>query len=91
MIDREPTTQHAFSLIEVVVALVILGILSAFAIIAIGRSRKDLERQNVAKEFKISLERARFDSVKRRASDCNNMSRVEITSATSFTLLTDSC
>ncbi|HKX84344.1 MAG TPA: type II secretion system protein, partial [Pyrinomonadaceae bacterium] len=82
-------TEPGFSLIEVVIALAILGILTAFAIVAIGSSAKDLQRQNIATQFKNSLERARFDSVRRRANECDSMSRVEITSGTSFTLLTD--
>lgn len=89
MIDPEFESQYGFSLAELLVVVVILGVLAAFAIIALGNSTSSIERQNVAKQFKISLERARFDSVKRRADYCENMSRVEITSATSFTLLTD--
>jgi hypothetical protein len=44
---------------------------------------------DIAREFKVALERARFDSVKRRPAACEDMSRVVITSATSFELITD--
>lgn len=71
------------------IVLVIFGIITTFAILALGSSSAIIERQTIAKEFKVALERARFDSVKRRPTGCADMSRVEITSATSFTYLTD--
>jgi hypothetical protein len=64
-------------------------ILAAFAVMQFGASAANLERQNVAREFKVNLERARFDSVKRRATGCADMSRVEITGPTTFQLVTD--
>src|ERR1041385_6016723 len=82
-------SQRGASLIEVVVVLVEMAILATFAVSLLGKSSTNLERQNIAKKFKTSLDRARFDSVKRHASTCDNMSRVIITSATSFTVLTD--
>src|SRR3954468_11661550 len=88
--SEQLTSQRGVSMIETLVVLAILAVLSTAAILSLGNSAKNLERQNIAKNFKISLERARFDSIKRRASDCENRSRVEITSATSFKLLTDS-
>ena len=89
---NKKTSHHAeagFSLIELFIALLVLGILVTFAVLAFGSSASKLERQNIAREFKVGLERARYDSVKRRPSTCDQMSRVEITSATSFRVLTD--
>ncbi len=78
-----------FSLIELLIVMVILAILVTFAVLALGSSSKILKRQSIAKEFKVALERSRFDSVKRRPATCDQMARVEITSATSFRYLTD--
>jgi prepilin-type N-terminal cleavage/methylation domain-containing protein len=78
-----------FSIIELLIVLAILGILVTFAILALGSSSRILERQSIAKEFKVALERSRFDSVKRRPETCSEMARVEITSATSFRYITD--
>ncbi|MBA2378692.1 MAG: prepilin-type N-terminal cleavage/methylation domain-containing protein [Blastocatellia bacterium] len=78
-----------FSLIELLVVLAVLGVLVTFAIMALGRSQQNLRRQSIAKEFKVVLERARFDSLKRRPSSCADMSRVEILSPTSFRYITD--
>ena len=78
-----------FSLIELFVVLLVVGVLITLAVIGFGASVSNLDRQNIAREFKVALERARYDSVKRRPSTCDDMSRVEILSATSFRLLTD--
>jgi prepilin-type N-terminal cleavage/methylation domain-containing protein len=91
MMKLHPTdNQRGFSLIELLIVLVIIGVVITFAVIALGNSTANLQRQSIAKEFKVALERARFDSVKRRPVNCADMSRVEITSATSFRVLTDS-
>lgn len=81
--------QSGFSLIELLIVVVVLGILVTLAVLQLGTSSQNLERQNIAREFKVSLERARFDSVKRRAENCTDMSRVTITSPTSFEWATD--
>jgi prepilin-type N-terminal cleavage/methylation domain-containing protein len=78
-----------FSVIELLIVLVVIGIVVTLAVIALGSSASNLARQNISREFKVALERARYDSVKRRPDTCDQMSRVEITSATSFRLLTD--
>lgn len=78
-----------FSVIELLIVLVVIGIVVTLAVIALGSSASSLARQNISREFKVALERARYDSVKRRPDTCEQMSRVEITSATSFRLLTD--
>lgn len=81
--------QAGHSLAEVMIVLVVLGILLSLAVVQFGRSRENLDRQNIAREFKVSLERARFDSVKRHANVCSDMSQVTISSATSFSVSTD--
>jgi hypothetical protein len=74
---------------EVIVVLLVLSILAALSILAFTRSKTDLQRQAIAGEFKLYLERARFDSVKRRAAADADMARVTLTSATSFTAALD--
>lgn len=72
-------------MVELMVVLVILAVLTTLAVLQFRTSKVDLERQAIAREFKVYLERARFDSVKRRSDD----SRVTLTSATSFTAQLD--
>jgi type II secretory pathway pseudopilin PulG len=88
MKSTESNPQGGFSLIEAFIVLVIIGIVTTFALLAFGSSKVDLQRQAVAREFKIYLERARFDSVKRRAEDPNRAT-VILNSATSFTVKLD--
>src|SRR5688500_17905985 len=88
MKPNEPNPQGGFSLIEVLFVLVIIGVITAFALLTFGSSKVDLHRQAVAREFKIYLERARFDSVKRRAEDPNRANLI-LNSATSFTAQLD--
>ena len=88
MKPNEPDLQGGFSLIEVFIVLVIIAVITTFALLTFGRSKVDLHRQAVAREFKIYLERARFDSVKRRAEDPNRANLV-LNSATSFTAQLD--
>jgi len=81
--------EAGYSVIELLIVLVVLGILVTLAVASFGNSRENLGRQNIARQFKVSLERARFDSVKRHADVCSDMSRVTINSATSFSVSTD--
>jgi prepilin-type N-terminal cleavage/methylation domain-containing protein len=88
MKPNKPNMQSGFSLIEVFIVLIIIAIITTFALITFGSSKVDLHRQAVVREFKIYLERARFDSVKRRAEDPNRAT-VVLNSATSFTVQLD--
>ena len=81
--------QGGFSLIEVFIVLVAIGILTTLAVMQLGRSRVDLQRQRIAREFKVYLERARFDSVKRRAEASTERASIMITSPSSFTASID--
>ena len=81
--------QSGFSLLEVLIVLVMIGILTSIALMQLGSSRVDLQRQRMAREFKIYLERARFDSVKRRAEGPANTAKVVLNGPTSFTVSLD--
>src|SRR5215203_2127666 len=81
--------QSGFSLIEVFIVLVLIGILTTLALMQSGNSRVDFQRQRIAREFKVYLERARFDSVKRRAEATAERASIMLTSATAFTVTLD--
>lgn len=76
--------QSGFSVIELLIVMLIIGVLTALAYMRMGDSKVDFERQRISREFKIYLERARFDSVRRRASSEPEMARVQLTSPTAF-------
>lgn len=87
-------SQRGASIIEILIVLVVVAILSTAAIMQLGSSRTDLQRQRIAREFKVYLERARFDSVKRRAVNVNDMAKITLgneasNNATSFSAALD--
>jgi len=81
--------QTGASLMELLVVLSIAAILTTLALAVFRSSTNNFKRQNFARELKVDLERARFDSVKRKADVCDEMSRVTITNATTFSVSTD--
>ena len=85
MNTRRLESPQGFSLIELLIVIVIIGVLTGFAVLAFGRTQVDLERQAIAREFKIYLERARFDSVKRRAEATADQANVVLNGPSSFT------
>ena len=52
---------------ELLVVIVVISIIAGFALMQRGPANVQLQRQNVAQQLKSAFERARFDSVKRRA------------------------
>ena len=78
------------SVIEILIVIAISIVLFTAAVAQFGTSRQQLTRQNIAREFKVNLERCRFDSVRRRASDIADMSRIVIKSQTSYDVMIDS-
>ena len=59
--------QDGTTLVEALVVILIISIVAAMAIMNRGSADEQFKRQNLARELKVAFERARFDSVKRRA------------------------
>jgi prepilin-type N-terminal cleavage/methylation domain-containing protein len=86
---KKRNSQNGYSIIELLIVLVVLSITVTLALSYFKDSKTSFRRQNFARELKVSLERARSDSIKRRAIDDTSMAFVKITSSTSFILSTD--
>lgn len=82
-------SQSGKSILELVAVLVVVAVIVTMAITNTEKAQSNLQRQNYAREFKINLERARFDSVKRRPRTTEQMARVVITSDTAYRVHTD--
>ncbi|MDQ6788867.1 MAG: prepilin-type N-terminal cleavage/methylation domain-containing protein [Acidobacteriota bacterium] len=89
MKKRNNISQRGFSLIELMIVLVITAVLVTLAIARFGGAKNQVKRQNISRELKVNLERARFDSVKRRAVSAAEQAQVKIINATSYTVRTD--
>src|SRR4051794_3214673 len=81
--------ERGASIIEMVIVLAVIAIMVTFAIAQFGNANENFQRQNVAKEFKVNLERARYDSVKRHADDAAKMANVKVVNTLSYTVTTD--
>lgn len=75
------------SLVELLVVCVIIAVIASLAIMQRGSANEQFQRQNVSRELKYAFERARFDSVKRRA-EGSERAQV-IVSSDRFTLRAD--
>jgi len=80
--------QSGVTLTELLIVIVIIAIVSTFALMNRGSANAQFQRQNIARELKVALEQARFDSVKRRTGCTANQAKVVVNS-TSFVLWTD--
>lgn len=89
MKDKSFNAQSGISIIEVLVVVTVISILTAIALMQLGRSKIQFQRQRIAREFKVNLERARFDSVKRRAGGADEMAGVILNNSKSFTSIID--
>jgi Tfp pilus assembly protein FimT len=75
------------------VVIVVIGIVTSLALVRSGNASEQFKRENASVQLKTAFERARSDSVKRRADALGPpvvpLAYVRIDSATQFTLVTD--
>lgn len=81
--------QRGISYVELLVVIVIIVIVASLALVQRGSANEQFQRQNAARELKVAFERARFDSVKRRADGTMNAPFAQVTvTPAGFTLRT---
>ena len=85
---RSDSRQSGVTIAELIVVMVVIAVIVGFALLQRGGADEVFKRQNAAQGLKSALERARFDSVKRRA-DAGAIQAKVLVNATSFTLTTD--
>jgi prepilin-type N-terminal cleavage/methylation domain-containing protein len=80
--------QSGVTFIELMVVIVIIGVIAALALMPRGSADTQFKRQNVAQQLKVALERARFDSVKRRAQASPDVRATVVIDTSSYALTT---
>jgi prepilin-type N-terminal cleavage/methylation domain-containing protein len=90
MADSFQTDPHqsGLTVAELLVVMVVIAILAGFALMQRGSADEQFKRQNAAQGLKSALERARSDSVKRRA-DTSAVQAKVVVGTSSITLATD--
>ena len=88
-IEQIKVAESGVTIAELLVVIVVIGVITGFALLQRGGANEQFKRQNVARELKSALERARFDSVKRRADDVDIPQARVVINETSFVLTTD--
>ena len=86
---RKAPDQLGVTVVELLVVIIVIGVIAGFALMQVGGSSEQFKRQNMARELKTAFERARFDSVKRRAGEGTVPAATVNIDSTRFTLTTD--
>lgn len=81
--------ERGFSALQLLVAVAIIGIISAMATISISRAQQDIKRENTIREFKGYLEKARLDSIRRNATSSTDQAAITITAVNSYQVAMD--
>jgi type II secretory pathway pseudopilin PulG len=79
-----PRTDRGFTILQLLVTLVVMAVVSSFAIMSIRSSRSALALQNSVRFLASNMEKARLDAVRRHSSTA-----VTFTSDTSYTITMD--
>ena len=85
-----PESDRGFSLLELFIVMTMLTIVTTFALMRFAQAQQGMRRANSARELIAYLEKARLDSIRRRAIVPAQMARVTINSASSYTIVIDS-
>lgn len=79
MLPAKLHPESGFSLVELLVVVIIIFIVVGLAFMGGKTANQLLQMQNGSRELKVAFERARFDSVKRRA-DGSELANVQVLS-----------
>lgn len=65
--EEQFNAQSGVSLVELVAVILVIGVVAGLALLLPSSANEQIQRSNAARQLKEAFERARFDSVKRRA------------------------
>jgi Tfp pilus assembly protein FimT len=81
-------SERGISIVEMLIVILMVSIVSAFALLRINGAQRAMRLTNSAREFMGWLEKARLDSIRRHPTNAERAS-VTITSATSYSVTID--
>jgi Tfp pilus assembly protein FimT len=81
--------EAGFTLIQLVVAVAIIAIITVMATISISKAQQDMRRENIIREFKAYLEKARLDSIRRHPTATADQASVTITASNTYQISMD--
>jgi len=81
-------SQSGVTLVELLVVIIVIAVVASIALMQRGSADEQFKRKNVARELKVAFERARFDSVKRRAQQSPEARANVVVDTSSYTLTT---
>lgn len=82
--------ERGVTLLEALVVLAMMMVVMVFAMLRIVEAQQTLRLDNEIRQFKAYLEKARLDSIRRRAQTDAQMAKVTVNSLTSYTVQIDS-
>jgi type II secretory pathway pseudopilin PulG len=83
-IQMSSRDERGFSIVQLLIAFVLMMVISAFSIIGLTRAKANLRLQNSVRQLSAYLEKARLDAVKRHGS-----SNVTFTDASTYVVTMD--
>lgn len=89
MSQKISTNERGASLVQLLTVLAIISVLAGVAVRNFSAAGRDMQRENALRKMTVNLEKARADSVRRRATQPYNMSRIMITGDSSYLTYND--
>ena len=86
---RGKTGEAGVSIVEMLIVVVMISIVAAFAVMQISASQRKVRLTNSAREFLGWLEKARLDSSRRHPMSTSEMASVTLNNANSYTVVMD--
>lgn len=87
--SRKTIRERGVSIIELLIVVLMITIVSAFAVMRIGAAQRAMRLTNSAREFMGWLEKARLDSLRRHPMSNVEMASITITGSNSYSVTID--
>ena len=82
-------SERGISIVELLIVVLMISIVTAFAVMRIGAAQRAMRLTNSAREFLGWLEKARLDSLRRHAMSNGEMATVTLSSNNTYTVTID--